>query len=45
MQAITGLIRSGDCDTAYSQLDITVDTVEAVEQARLGAGLRFPGDR
>lgn len=45
VQAITGLIRSGDCDTAYSQLDITVDTVEAVEQARLGAGLRFPGDR
>lgn len=44
VRAIVGLIRSGDYDTAYSQLGITIDTVEAVEQARRGAGLRFPGD-
>lgn len=45
VRAIAGLIRSGDYDTAYNQLDITIDTVEAVEQARRGAGLRFPGDQ
>ena len=45
VRAITGLIRSGDCDTAYSLLrDITLPTVEAVERARTRAGLRFPGD-
>ena len=45
VRAITGLIRSGDCDTAYGLLrDITLPTVEAVERARTRAGLRFPGD-
>lgn len=44
VRAIVGLIRSGDYDTAYSQLDITIHTVEAVEQARKRAGLLFPGD-
>ena len=45
VRAVTGLIRSGDCDTAYSLLrDITLPTVEAVEGARTKAGLRFPGD-
>ena len=45
VRAITGLIRSGDCDTAYSLLrDITLPTVAAVERARKAAGLIFPGD-
>ena len=45
VRAVTSLIRSGDCDTAYSLLrDITLPTVEAVEGARTKAGLRFPGD-
>lgn len=45
VRAVTGLIRSGDCDTAYSLLrDITLPAVEAVEGARTRAGLRFPGD-
>lgn len=46
VRAVTGLIRSGDCDTAYGLLrDITLPTVEAVERARKKAGLRFPGDQ
>lgn len=45
VRAVTGLLRSGDCDTAYGLLrDITLPTVEAVERARKKAGLRFPGD-
>ena len=44
IQAVTGLIRSGDCETSYGQLDITLDTVETVERARKKAGLLFPGD-
>ena len=46
VRAVTSLIRSGDCDTAYSLLrDITLPTVETVETARKKAGLRFPGDQ
>lgn len=46
VRAVTGLIRSGDCDTAYALLrDVTLPAVEAVEQARKKAGLRFPGDQ
>ena len=44
VQAIVGLIRSGDCDTAYHQLDITLTTVETVERIRKASGLIFPGD-
>ena len=46
VRAIAGLIRSGDYDTAYGLLaDITLPVTEAVERARLDAGLFFPGDR
>lgn len=45
VQAVTGLVRSGDYETAYGLLrDITLPTVAAVERARRAAGLRFPGD-
>lgn len=45
VRAVTGLIHSGDYETAYGMLqDITLPTVAAVEQARKSAGLRFPGD-
>lgn len=45
VRAVTGLIHSGDYETAYGMLrDVTLPTVEAVEQARKSAGLRFPGD-
>lgn len=45
VQAVAGLIRSGDYETAYGLLaDITLPVTEAVERARLDAGLLFPGD-
>ena len=45
VRAVAGLIRSGDCETSYGQLDITMAVVETVERIRKAAGLRFPGDK
>lgn len=44
MKYLTGLLLSDDYDTIYKKLDITLDTVEVMENARKAAGIYFSGD-
>ena len=44
MKYLTGLFLSDDYDTIYKKLDITLDTVEVMENARKAAGIYFSGD-
>lgn len=44
MKYLTELLLSDDYDTIYKKLDITLDTVEIIENVRKVAGIYFPGD-
>lgn len=44
VQELTRLYLAEDYDAVYSRLDTTLGTVKVIEQARLAAGIRFPGD-
>ena len=44
VQNLTKLILSEDHEAVYRQLDITVDVMQVLENARKGAGIFFPGD-
>lgn len=41
---LTKVLLDDDYDTIYKKLDITLDTVEIIENARKEAGIYFPGD-
>lgn len=45
MKNLTELLLSDDYDTIYKKLDITLDTVEVMENVRKAAGIYFPGDK
>lgn len=42
---LTEILLADDYETIYQKLDITLDTVEVIEQARKNAGIYFPGDK
>ena len=44
IQNLTPLLQAEDRDALYARLDAMVHTIEVVEDARLRAGIRFPGD-
>ena len=44
VQALTKLMQNGDYEALYSRLDMTLDVVQTVEDARKNAGILFPGD-
>lgn len=44
IQNLTGLMLSEDLESLYARLDAMVHAIEVVEDARLRAGIRFPGD-
>jgi len=44
VQALTKLMQDGDYEALHSRLDIMLDVVETVENARKQAGILFPGD-
>lgn len=44
VQALTKLMQDGDYEALQSRLDIMLDAVEIVENARKQAGILFPGD-
>lgn len=44
VQRLTDLILAGDYQTVYRGLDIMLDVVEVLEDARRRAGILFPGD-
>lgn len=44
MKNLTKILLSDDYDTIYKKLDITLDTVEIMENVRKAAGIFFPGD-
>ena len=44
MKHLTNLLLADDYETIYKKLDITLDTVAVMEQARKEAGIYFPGD-
>lgn len=44
MKYLTKILLSDDYDTVYKKLDITLDTVEIMENVRKAAGIYFPGD-
>lgn len=44
VRGLTKSVLADDYDAVYARLDVTADVVEIIETARLGAGIRFPGD-
>ncbi len=44
VQALTKLIRDGDREALHSRLELMLQVVETVENARKNAGILFPGD-
>lgn len=44
IKLLTELLLAEDYQTIYKKLDITLDTVEIIENARKTAGINFPGD-
>lgn len=44
VQNMTPLLLSGDFDAIYKRLDTMVSVIETIENARVDAGIRFPGD-
>lgn len=44
MKHLTKILLADDYDTIYKKLEITLDTVEVIENARKEAGIYFPGD-
>lgn len=44
MKYLTELLLADDYDTIYKKLEITLDTVEIMEDVRKTAGIYFPGD-
>lgn len=44
MKHLTERLLADDYDGLYKKLDITLNTVEIMEHARVKAGIRFPGD-
>lgn len=44
MKYLTEVLLKDDYDTIYKKLEITLDTVEIMENVRKTAGIYFPGD-
>lgn len=44
IKLLTQILLANDFETIYKKLDITLDTVEVIEQTRKEAGIYFPGD-
>lgn len=44
VQSITRLVLAGDHETFHKRMDVTLDVIETLEQARRQAGILFPGD-
>ena len=44
VQSLTGLMLNDDYDSVRAMLEVSLETVRVIEAARLGAGIRFPGD-
>ena len=41
---MTKLVLSGDKDAVYSRLDVMLDVITVLENARKQAGIFYPGD-
>lgn len=44
VQSVTKLVLSGDKDAVYSRLDVMLDVITVLENARKQAGIFYPGD-
>ena len=44
VRSLTGLMLNDDYDSVRAMLEVSLETVRVIEAARLGAGIRFPGD-
>ena len=44
VQGLTRLVLAGDYDAIYDRLDVMLDVIETIEDARKKAGILFPGD-